>query len=371
MPRLSRAQELARQQIALLESRGLSPQPLGEQLLAAIQLAVWSDGAQLCGLDPTTLLFNRLLAVSPGLRPHTPWYLRNLYLNEPRAEFTHPGLMRAGLTAVVLHDRLETSWGLPKHLTSQLVEPELYRVYHESTGPKGGILRAFFPAGGQWMAALDLARFDPTDPFRPTDVAFLRLVAPLVGRILRLAFERERALSRVNLADSEACGVLVLGPSGYIQSATPPAESWLDALQASDVPLEHHLPTAIWSAIAGLRASGQRSLPASISVPTLKGRLRIEAAPLGADGSVAVVLAPVRPLETPALPTCWNLTRQEQQVVEQVMRGLSNRQIAGTLVVSEHTVESHLKHVYEKLNIHSRSQLLARYFAEVFNPEMF
>jgi DNA-binding CsgD family transcriptional regulator len=357
--------------MAQLASSGLSPRQLGERLLAVIELAVSSDAAQLCAVDPTTLLFNRLLAVSPGMRPHTHWYLRNLYLNEPLADFTHPSLMRAGLTAVVLHDRPETSWGLPRHLASQLSAPELYRAYHEFTGAEGGILRAFFPADGQWIAALDLARFEPDEPFRPTDVAFLRLVAPLIGQALRRAFERERAVGSANTADIDGCGVLLLAPNGHVQSSTPTAENWLNVLQEADIAQEHHLPTVIWSAIAGLRAGGQRSTQASIRVPTPKGQLRIEASPVGADGTVAVVLVPPYQPTPPAIPAHWNLTRQERQVVEQVVRGLSNRQVARTLIVTEHTVESHLKHVYEKLNVHSRSQLLARYFAEMYDPDLF
>lgn len=371
MPRLSRVQELARQQIAHLTSSGLSTNQLGERLLAAIQLAVPSDAAQLCAVDPTTLLFNRLLAVSPGMRPHIHWYLRNLYLHEPVAGFTHPNLMRARLTAVVLHDRPETSWALPSHLTSQLSAPELYRAYHEFTGAKGGILRAFFPADGQWIGALDLARFEPDELFRPTDVAFLRLFAPLIGQILRKAFDREYIAGRANVVDIDACGVLILAPNGQVQSTTPTAESWLNVLQEADASLEHHLPTVIWSAIAELRAGGRLSAIGSVWAPTPKGQVRIEASPVGNDGTVAVVLVPPGPPALPAIPARWGLTRQERQVVEQVVRGLSNRQVARTLVITEHTVESHLRHVYEKLNVHSRSQLLARYFAEVYNPDLF
>jgi DNA-binding CsgD family transcriptional regulator len=232
-------------------------------------------------------------------------------------------------------------------------------------------LRAFFPAEGQWIAALDLARFDPDAPFRPTDVAFLRLVAPLIGQVLRMALDRERAVSSANMADLEACGVLVLAPNGHVQSSTPAAESWLNVLQDAAVSQEHPLPTVIWSAIAGLRTGGQQSTPANIRVPTPKGSLRIEASPMGADGTVAVVLAPHFQPAPPGIPARWNLTRQERQIVEQVVRGLSNRQVSRTLVVTEHTVESHLKHVYEKLDVHSRNQLLARYFAEVYQPDLF
>ncbi|MBE7467852.1 MAG: hypothetical protein DPW09_14455 [Anaerolineae bacterium] len=371
MPRLSRVQELARQQIAHLADRRLSSRQLGERLIAAIELAVWSDGAQLCAVDPSTLLFNRLLAVSANMRPHTHWYLRTMYLNEPRADFTHPSLMRAGLTAVALHDRPETSWGLPRYLASQLSALEYYRAFHEFTGARGGILRAFFPAEGRWIAALDLARFDPGKPFRPTDVAFLRLVAPLVGRILWAAFDHERALGSANTATSELCGVLMLAPNGQVQSSTPAAETWLKVLWEAEVAPKHPLPTVVWAAIAGLRASEPQSAPARIYVPTPKGQLRVEASLAGADGTIAVVLVPPWQPVPPAIPPHWNLTPQEGQVVEQVVRGLNNRQIARTLVVTEHTIESHLRHVYEKLNVHSRSQLLVRYFAQVFNPDSF
>ncbi|HVS41975.1 MAG TPA: AAA family ATPase [Candidatus Dormibacteraeota bacterium] len=55
------------------------------------------------------------------------------------------------------------------------------------------------------------------------------------------------------------------------------------------------------------------------------------------------------------------LTPQEVAVARLVMRGLSNREVAAHLVVSVNTVEFHLKNIYSKLGITSRSQLGARY----------
>ena len=370
MPRLSRAQELTRQQIIQLALSGLSPNQLGERLLAAIELAVAFDGAQLYAVDPTTLLFNRLLGVSAGMQPHIHWYIRNLYLNEPFADLTHPNLMRAGLTAVVLHDRPETSWGLPGHLANQFSAPEYYRAYHTFTGADGGVLRAFFQADGLWIAALDLARFDAHRPFRPADVAFLRLIAPTIGRLIRAVLDRDDALSNATTVTMDACGVLILAPNGSLRSCTPAAENWIKLLQDAGESQVDHLPSVIWSAIAGLRAGEPLSGQARVRASTRSGQVRIEALPLGDDGSVAVVLAPyVQPLP-PAIPSSWDLTRQEQQVVGAVVRGLSNRQIAKSLVVTEDTIESHLRHIYAKLNVHSRSQLIVQYFARVYNPDL-
>lgn len=54
------------------------------------------------------------------------------------------------------------------------------------------------------------------------------------------------------------------------------------------------------------------------------------------------------------------LTPAERQIVELALGGLSNKEIAGRLVVSVHTVERHLSHVYAKLGVRSRTQLASR-----------
>lgn len=53
------------------------------------------------------------------------------------------------------------------------------------------------------------------------------------------------------------------------------------------------------------------------------------------------------------------LTRREREVLELVKQGLSNRQIARTLWISESTVKVHIRHVFEKLGAHSRTEAAA------------
>ena len=55
-----------------------------------------------------------------------------------------------------------------------------------------------------------------------------------------------------------------------------------------------------------------------------------------------------------------SLTGAELRVTELVARGMSNREVADQLTVSRHTVDAHLKHIYAKLNIHSRVELTVR-----------
>jgi non-specific serine/threonine protein kinase len=45
------------------------------------------------------------------------------------------------------------------------------------------------------------------------------------------------------------------------------------------------------------------------------------------------------------------------EVATLVARGLTNHQIAQELVLSEHTVITHVRNILKKLNLHSRTQL--------------
>lgn len=54
-----------------------------------------------------------------------------------------------------------------------------------------------------------------------------------------------------------------------------------------------------------------------------------------------------------------DLTRREEEVVVRVAQGLTNRQIAAELVISEHTAATHVRRILKKLSLKSRSQLSA------------
>ncbi|MEA2597461.1 MAG: hypothetical protein QOF01_3930 [Thermomicrobiales bacterium] len=130
------------------------------------------------------------------------------------------------------------------------------------------------------------------------------------------------------------------------------------------------LPTAVRSAVAALRVGSEGAVVGTVAVSVPGGAVRVEASPAGADGAVAVVLSAERPPAPPSVPGDWPLSPQERQVVELLIRGLGNREIADRLFVSEHTVEWHLGHAYEKVGVRSRSQLLARLFHELYLPNV-
>jgi LuxR family maltose regulon positive regulatory protein len=47
-------------------------------------------------------------------------------------------------------------------------------------------------------------------------------------------------------------------------------------------------------------------------------------------------------------------------VLRLLAKGLSNKAIAGKLVVAPRTAKQHLKNIYAKLDVHSRTQAVAR-----------
>jgi two-component system, NarL family, nitrate/nitrite response regulator NarL len=51
-----------------------------------------------------------------------------------------------------------------------------------------------------------------------------------------------------------------------------------------------------------------------------------------------------------------SLTAREQEILEQIANGMSNKRIAQALDISEGTVKVHVKHLLKKLNLHSRTE---------------
>ena len=52
------------------------------------------------------------------------------------------------------------------------------------------------------------------------------------------------------------------------------------------------------------------------------------------------------------------LSKREKQIVGEFSTGRSARSIADNNLISEHTVKTHLKHAYAKMEVHSRQELL-------------
>lgn len=52
------------------------------------------------------------------------------------------------------------------------------------------------------------------------------------------------------------------------------------------------------------------------------------------------------------------ITEREKEIVDYVCRGCTNKEIAASLSLSEHTVKAHLNRIFKKFNTSSRSKLI-------------
>ena len=78
----------------------------------------------------------------------------------------------------------------------------------------------------------------------------------------------------------------------------------------------------------------------------------VEAIRRAGDGGLSFTVRPGRAMVS--------LTRREEQVIAAVSDGLSNDEIGVRLGISARTVASHLRRLYERLDVASRAQLAAR-----------
>ena len=54
------------------------------------------------------------------------------------------------------------------------------------------------------------------------------------------------------------------------------------------------------------------------------------------------------------------LSEREKEVLRLITEGLSNREIAETLFITVGTAKTHVNHIFDKLDVSSRTQAIAR-----------
>ena len=66
--------------------------------------------------------------------------------------------------------------------------------------------------------------------------------------------------------------------------------------------------------------------------------------------------------KAPTAPTeAEPLTRREREVLEMLARGFYYKEITEALGISIFTVNTHVRHIYDKLHVHSRGQAVAKF----------
>jgi DNA-binding CsgD family transcriptional regulator len=76
--------------------------------------------------------------------------------------------------------------------------------------------------------------------------------------------------------------------------------------------------------------------------------------------SLTKVESRLEPIDFSALTTDFGITHRETEILSQVVQGKSNKEIGGTLFISEGTVKNHLYSIMRKLKVSNRTELVLR-----------
>lgn len=205
---------------------------------------------------------------------------------------------------------------------------------------------------------------DGTDRrFDEQDLDLLAQIGPSLGAALRHRAMGETTSSG-NVVEPRPPGMMVLDHDLKLISWTAGARAWIDAMPAARLYAAFKmLPAMIYPAAARARSRNDATGAHALVRAADGGWMMVEVAPLHGQrhGEIAVNIRAATTTEIFALMCrAYALSRRERQVVELLAAGLDTRAVTQRLFISRHTVQDHLKSIFEKIGIHSRRELLAK-----------
>jgi NarL family two-component system response regulator YdfI len=159
------------------------------------------------------------------------------------------------------------------------------------------------------------------------------------------------------LADAEPDVVLV-------EAAVGGQEKLLNALEDAEVAQEYAVvvlsehPKPAWLSQA-LRAGVRAVLPRDATPQQLHAALEAAAAGLVVVHEVSEVFPAHAELSAPLHELPEPLTRREREVLQMISAGFGNKEIAGKLSISEHTVKFHVASILGKLSASTRTEAVS------------
>jgi DNA-binding CsgD family transcriptional regulator len=187
--------------------------------------------------------------------------------------------------------------------------------------------------------------------FNDRDRATLDMVRPLIVRAYRRALARGRArelLAQLERGADNGAGVIALAGDGKLDFISDRARQWLRA----------YFPGTsagfLSQDLAERLDIARRDSLTQLTIREERGLLDIHLLPARAAEPRLIALR-----ERPANSAAAGLTAREHQIIGRVATGETNQEVATALGLSTRTVENHLRAVYRKLGVGSRSAAVA------------
>jgi DNA-binding CsgD family transcriptional regulator len=253
-------------------------------------------------------------------------------------------------------------------------DPMTSTRYREWVGPNGygDELRAVLRVGDRPWAVMALLRRADEQPFSVREVELVASLSAPVGEALRV---RARPTAPTGERVPDSPGFLLFAPDGDLVSVDDAARHWLSEVAADKlVPTDLALDVPMWMMATVFRAlAANRGLgdgTARARIRSRRGRWLVchasrLAGPDGAPAHVAVVVEPATATEMASIVVAaYGLTEREQQVTALLARGAATSEIAAELFLSGHTVRDHIKAIFQKVDVSSRGELVAKVFTD-------
>ncbi len=236
------------------------------------------------------------------------------------------------------------------------------------------LIAALRTPGGQVWGAMGVYREPGRAMFDDAERRFIRAAAPHLAEGARRAL----LVGEATEPDApDAPGLVVFSAGSEVDSVTPGVERWLVDLPDGDWSAGR-LPSAVLAVAGRARRTAERpDAPSEIAVSRVLARsgtwIVLHGVSLVAGGSrrVAVIVEPAHPARiVPLLMSAYGLTQREQEITLLVLKGHSTAEIAKELVVSAHTIQEHLKNIFEKTGVRSRRDLVGKVFFAHYEPRL-
>ncbi|MFI0446658.1 response regulator transcription factor [Actinomadura sp. 6N118] len=237
-------------------------------------------------------------------------------------------------------------------------------------------LRAVLRAGDRPWGVVSLFRSAGREPFDQAEIDLVAGISASLGARLR-SFARPSAAPV--LPGTSAPGMILFTPDGTATSINQEARHYLALLpDGPSEPSALGVRLPIWVVGTAVQA---RAIASERDGRTARVRIRTRdggwlachasclTGPAGVPGPTALIIEPAPASDmAPIIAAAYGLSPRELEITQHVARGLATAEIAAALFISAHTVRDHIKAIFDKTQVSSRGELVARLFTENYWP---